>query len=472
MGLFKPASRTKCKLRAAIAGPSGCGKTFTALRAAFALGKRVCMVATEPGAAEKYVGLSPDGTPWNFDILTLDDYSPSAYRQAIIAAGTEKYDVCIIDSLSHEWEGSGGALELVDKKAGTGRGNKFTDGWGQVTPMHRAMFEAIVRSPCHVLATVRTKTEYSLEKNDQGKTVPTKLGMKPVQREGVEYEFDVFARMDLTHTMNVEKTRCPNIDGLVAVKPDANTFAPLVAWLNDGIDPPEGYYTANEDDLRKSMEARAAAEKAAAKAAKASAPPETAAEKSARLEKQRTDAAAKQAEIDRLKTEAETKLAASKAEETRLLATATGDHATAQTVAKEIQTAKAENRMSPEEVATAEKVLREKADAQPAAANDDLCTRAQCIEVVDLCKFLFGDQVKTKLAALLAKASVAKVSELRRSDCLMLIQKLTAAKEKREEAAANAAKERQPGDEPTALPAGAALPATVPPLPTADDIPF
>ena len=328
------------------------------------------MVATEPGAAEKYVGLSPDGIPWKFDILTLDDYSPSTYRAAIIAAGIEGYDVCVIDSLSHEWEGSGGALELVDKKAQTGRGNKFTDGWGQVTPMHRALFEAIVRSPCHIIATVRTKTEYSLEKNETGKTVPVKMGMKPVQREGVEYEFDVFARMDLTHTLSVEKTRCPAIDSLIAVKPDARTFAPLVDWLNEGGDPPEGYYTASEADLRKSAEARQAAERTAAQAAKETAPKKSAAEHAAELKAQADLAAKRQAEIDEAKAEAEAKLAASRAEGERLLKSADGDHAEAREVAKEVQQAK---------------------------ANGNLATRAQCAEVGELCKTIFGDDAKTKL---------------------------------------------------------------------------
>ena len=344
--LFKPASRTKCKLRAAIAGPSGGGKSFTALRLAFTLGDKVSVIATEPGAAEKYVGLAPDGKPWQFDILTLDDYSPSTYRAAIIAAGKEGYDVCITDSLSHEWEGSGGALELVDKKAQTGRGNKFTDGWNQVTPMHRAIFEAIVRSPCHIIATVRTKTEYVLEKNDQGKTVPVKMGMKPVQREGVEYEFDVFARIDLTHTLTVEKTRCPTIDSLVAVKPDARTFAPLVDWLNEGGDPPEGYYTASEEDLRKSAEAREAAERAAAKTAKAAAPKKSAAEHTAELKAQADLAAKRQAEIDAAKAEAEAKLAVSKAEGERLIKSAEGDHAEARDVAKDVQQAKANGKLA------------------------------------------------------------------------------------------------------------------------------
>jgi len=270
MGLFKPATRTKSRLRMAIAGPSGSGKSFTAMRMATAVagaGGRICVVASEPGAMEKYADLSPDGIPWKFDVCTLDDYSPTKYREAIIAAGREGYTVCIIDSMSHEWEGAGGALELVDQKAAKGRGNKFTEGWGEVTPMHRSLFEAIVRSPCHIIATVRTKTDYAMETDERGKTKPVKVGTKPVQREGIEYEFDVFCRMDLTHTLIVEKTRCPAIDGISVVKPSAATFDPLVRWLNEGADVPEGYYTASEEDLKRSQEAREKAQREANQAA-------------------------------------------------------------------------------------------------------------------------------------------------------------------------------------------------------------
>lgn len=252
--MFRPATRKKVRLRMALDGPSGAGKTFTALRFAFSLGQRVAVINTESGAIEKYLGLKPDGVEWQFDLADLGSYAPTDYTAAILAAGKAGYDVLLIDSLSHAWEGEGGVLEQVDRKGG----NKFTDGWKDVTPQHRRMVEAILRSPCHVIATMRTKMAYVLEEgvNRQGKTVqvPRKVGMAPIQRAGMEYEFDIVGDIDHTHTLTVSKTRCPDIDGAIVVKPGAPFIQPVVDWLQDGTDTPEGFYTASEDDLKASEE--------------------------------------------------------------------------------------------------------------------------------------------------------------------------------------------------------------------------
>ena len=130
----------------AICGPTGSGKTFTALRLAYAFkgtDTRVAVINTESGAIEKYLGEAPDGIPFDFDILTLEEFPPTAYTDAIFAAGREGYDVLIVDSLSHAWTGTGGALEIKDKAGG----NSYT-AWKDVTPMHNRMIEAILRSPC------------------------------------------------------------------------------------------------------------------------------------------------------------------------------------------------------------------------------------------------------------------------------------------------------------------------------------
>jgi hypothetical protein len=247
MGAFQRAVRHKLKGRIAIDGPSGAGKTFTALRLAYVLGKRIAVINTESGAIQKYLGLAPDGVPWEFDLCELHSYSPSAYTELILEAGKESYDVIVIDSLSHAWEGEGGALEMVDNAKSR---NKFA-GWKDVTPMHNRMVGAILRSPCHVIVTMRSKTEYVLESDANGKQVPRKIGMAPVQRAGMEYEFDLYCSMDWDHVLRVTKSRCPEMDSALAVKPSAQTFAPLASWLNDGSDVPADYYTAKESDFQK-----------------------------------------------------------------------------------------------------------------------------------------------------------------------------------------------------------------------------
>lgn len=240
--MFKPATKKKLKARIAIDGPAGSGKTFTALRWAFALAGssgRVAVIDSEHRSAAKYQGESPDGIPFDFDVAELDHYAPSTYTQVIREAGRQGYEVLVVDSLSHAWEGVGGALDQVDKKSEK-TGNLYT-AWKDVTPMHREMVEAILACPCHVICTMRSKMEYVLEEvtNKSGKKVmqPKKVGMAPIQRQGVEYEFDVVADIDIDHVLSISKSRCPAIDGAKAVKPGAPFIEPLAAWLGQGVEP-------------------------------------------------------------------------------------------------------------------------------------------------------------------------------------------------------------------------------------------
>lgn len=249
MAFFTPATRTKSKLRMAIDGVSGAGKTFTALRFAFALGKRVAVINSESGAIQKYLGLAPDGEPWKFDICELANFAPTSYTAAILAAGTERYDVLVIDSLSHAWAGAGGALELKDR---VGDKNSFT-AWRTITPMHNQMIEAILRSPCHIIVTMRSKTDYIIEPNAKGQMAPRKIGTCPVQRAGMEYEFDLFGSIDSDHVLSITKSRCPHptIVDAVVVKPDANWIAPVREWCEEGLDIPADAFAVTEADLKK-----------------------------------------------------------------------------------------------------------------------------------------------------------------------------------------------------------------------------
>lgn len=237
--MFRPASRRKLKARIAIDGPAGSGKSYTALRFAFALAGpsgRVAVIDTEHRSASKYHGEAPDGIPFRFDVCELEHYAPTTYSGVVREAGKAGYDVVVIDSLSHGWEGVGGALDQVDRAASRSKsGNSFT-AWRDVTPQHREMVESILACPCHVIATMRSKMAYEMETDAKGKVKPVKVGLKPIQREGVEYEFDVVADMDLDHLLTISKSRCPYLDGAKVIKPGAQFLAPLVGWLAEGAE--------------------------------------------------------------------------------------------------------------------------------------------------------------------------------------------------------------------------------------------
>lgn len=228
---FKRASKAQLKLRMALIGPAGSGKTYSALNIGQHLGEKIAVVDTEHGSASKYAGL------FAFDVLELESFHPQMYIDAISAAEQAGYDVLIIDSLSHAWMGKDGALELVDRAAKRSpSGNSFA-AWRDVTPLHNKLIEAMLAAKLHLIVTMRSKMEYVQDKDDKGRTVIRKVGLQPVQRDGLEYEFDVVADMDTDNNFVVGKTRCPALAGAVVARPGKEVADTLLAWLTDGVPP-------------------------------------------------------------------------------------------------------------------------------------------------------------------------------------------------------------------------------------------
>jgi len=234
--MFKQAVKSQSKLRMTIDGPAGSGKTYTALRFAHVIAQRVngkiAVVDTERGSASKYVGESPDGYPWQFDVLELTTFSPEKYTDSVLAAGRAGYAVLVVDSLSHAWEGVGGALEIKDRVSGASNENSYT-AWRHVTPLHNRMIDTILQSPLHVITTMRSRTEYVPETGPNGKiTNIRRVGLAPVQRPGMEYEFDLVCDMDWSHIMTVGKSRCSAVADMQVEKPGAEFISIVMDWLD------------------------------------------------------------------------------------------------------------------------------------------------------------------------------------------------------------------------------------------------
>lgn len=226
MSMFKKATKKQAKLRLAIAGASGSGKTFTALTIGKYIGQRMAVVDTERGSASKYAGDVAE-----FETLGLDHFAVPKYLQAIKAAADEGFDVLVIDSLSHAWAGKGGILEEADK-----RGGKF-GAWRELTPMQQSLVDAILAYPGHVICTMRSKMAYEVstdESRGRKETKVEKIGLAPVQRDDMSYEFDVMFDMDERNNARVTKSRCPALSGQVISKPGKDVADALMAWLSDG----------------------------------------------------------------------------------------------------------------------------------------------------------------------------------------------------------------------------------------------
>lgn len=229
--MFKRAERKKAKLRLALLGPSGSGKTYSALQIAKGLGGSIAMIDTENGSGELYAHLC------DYDVCQImPPFTPEKYVEAIKFAEQAGYGTIIVDSLSHAWSGSGGLLEQVDQRKGAG--NQFS-AWRDITPMHNQFVDAMVQSSAHIIATMRTKTGYEMQKNDKGKVVPVKVGLQPVQRDGLEYEFTVVFDLDLDkHVAHASKDRTTLFDGQYFT-PTPDTGKQLFDWLDSGVDPDE-----------------------------------------------------------------------------------------------------------------------------------------------------------------------------------------------------------------------------------------
>lgn len=234
---FTKATRKKAKLRLALTGPSGAGKTYSALVLAKGIGGRIAVIDTEHESASLYAGL-PEMP--EFETLNLaPPFTPERFAEAVQAAEAAGFEILILDSITHEWNGAGGCLELVDEIARAKfKGNTWS-AWSEINPRHRAFLDALLRSPLHIIATMRSKTE-TAQTEENGRKKVVKLGMKSEQRDGFEYEMTVV--LDLVHDGHFA-TATKDRTGLFAghdPKPiTEDTGAALKEWLEEGEDTPD-----------------------------------------------------------------------------------------------------------------------------------------------------------------------------------------------------------------------------------------
>ena len=229
---LKKAVKKQVKLRLGISAVSGGGKTYSALLLAYGMTNdwtKIAVIDTENESASLYSDLG------DYNVLSLSaPYSPERYIEAIHTCENAGIEVCIIDSIAHEWEGEGGVLNLCDTIGGG-----FQSAWKQLTPRHDKFKNTILNSKMHIITTVRRKQEYILveEQNKQGRMVqkPVKAGMKEITREGWEYELTINFELDLKHNVSVSKDRT----NLFIDKPTfvitPETGRQLMEWCNNGV---------------------------------------------------------------------------------------------------------------------------------------------------------------------------------------------------------------------------------------------
>lgn len=249
------ATRESILLRAGLCGPTGSGKTKTALVMATRMVERlglgpVYVIDSENKSALRYAYSPRSRQGYRFKHVPMpeDDYSPAAYVAAMDFCEAQGAGVIVIDSLSHAWNGINGVLEQVDQVTERSRSrNAFAEGWKTMTPIHNRMIQRITGSGAHVIFTLRAKTDWVIQENERGKREPMKVGLAPVQRDGVDYEPDLFFDMTVPdNVLVVSKSRCDRLTpGETIKRPDVAFVDVVIDWITD-TEPPTGPRTLGE----------------------------------------------------------------------------------------------------------------------------------------------------------------------------------------------------------------------------------
>lgn len=199
--MFQKATRKKVKLKIAITGPSGSGKSYSALRLATGLGGKIAFLDTENSSGSLY------SDKFDFDAMDMHPpYLVTKYIEGINGAVSGGYDTLIIDSLSHAWAGEGGILHRKNDFDLQGKGNSYTN-WQKFTKEQDLLNSKILNSPINIIVTMRSKQDYSLVEDEKGKMRPQKLGLAPIQRDGMEYEFTTVFDIQMSHRAESSKDR-------------------------------------------------------------------------------------------------------------------------------------------------------------------------------------------------------------------------------------------------------------------------
>ena len=234
--MFKKATKKQCKLRAALFGPSGSGKTFSALRIASGMGGKIAVIDTERGSASKY------SDRFDFDVCELLNKTIDGYCEAIKSANG--YSILIIDSMSHGWQE---LLEQVEKISQSKfRGNTWS-AWSEGTPLQRKLVDALLSFDGHIIATMRSKTEWTTSDGGNGKSKPVRVGLAPEQGKGIEYEFDLLLELSVDHVCNVLKDRTGKFQDKLIDEPGEEFGKQLNEWLNSGEIPEKQEIKPNEN---------------------------------------------------------------------------------------------------------------------------------------------------------------------------------------------------------------------------------
>lgn len=228
MFTIRQAERRQAKLRLALTGVSGSGKSLGAINIAAGMGKKFVVIDTEHKSADLYADVA------KYDVLTLDKpFTPEKYIQAINHCEQQGYEIIIVDSLSHAWAGEGGVLDMHEAATQASSSKNSYMAWKDVTPWQNKLVNTIIQSPAHIITTLRVKTHHDLI-DVGGKKRPVKIGLAPIQKEGLEYEFTCVLSLDKDSYLYTSSKDRTNIFEGKHEKLSIETGKRIMEWLENG----------------------------------------------------------------------------------------------------------------------------------------------------------------------------------------------------------------------------------------------
>ena len=250
MTIFKLAVKPKSYCRMALVGPAGSGKTYTALQLATQMTNSVALIDTEYDRSLKYAG------EFTFYQVRIRDCHPANLIELIHTAKEEGHEAMILDSFSSAWNGRSGVLWLVDKVTRAGERQSAQDAWREVNPLQQELLDTLLDIRMHVFVTLRTKVAYAQEQKfdpttNRVKTQNVRVGLQPIQRDGIEFEFELLAEMDHTNTLRFTKSLCSKLQHQEFPLPGKELARLIKEWLDEGASSDEGIR--EEEELKRSL---------------------------------------------------------------------------------------------------------------------------------------------------------------------------------------------------------------------------
>lgn len=228
---IEEAKREQAKIKIGLQGPAGSGKTYSALTLAMGLTNndlsKVVVIDTENRSASLYAKRFQGFRTIKF----APPYGPERCIEAIDACVRDDVEVIIFDSISHEWMGTGGILDLHGNMSGADMMK-----WAKLTPRHNKFIQHILQVDKHMICTMRSKQDYVMEENSKGRMVPRKVGLKAVARDGVDFEFTVHFEIDIKNFAEASKDRTELFKNKPEFVITEETGKQILDWCHEGVE--------------------------------------------------------------------------------------------------------------------------------------------------------------------------------------------------------------------------------------------